>query len=239
MARALYREWFVKFRFPGRGHSTLIDSPAGPRPEGWSVRSLADLVEGQYGYTESASEKCVGPKFLRGMDINKRSFIDWASVPFCPVSNENHERFRLRVGDVVVIRMADPGKVGIVEVDTDAVFASYLIRLSTKSNLITPYYLFYFLLSDRYQDYITGASTGTTRKSASAPVVTGIECVLPPEPLMADFEHQVTPIRELLNSLVARNAVLRSARDLLLPKLISGELDVSRLPPEAPAEAVV
>src|SRR5437764_702959 len=130
------------------------------------VKKLSNLVETQYGYTESASEVEVGPQYLRGMDINKTSYIQWNSVPYCPISAENYNKYKLHIGDILVIRMADPGKVGIVEKEVNAVFASYLIRLHIKSPSLLPYYLFYFLTSDLYQQYVTGASTGTTRKSA-------------------------------------------------------------------------
>ncbi|HSH81689.1 MAG TPA: restriction endonuclease subunit S, partial [Herpetosiphonaceae bacterium] len=172
MAQALCREWFVYFRFPGHEQVRMVESEMGAVPEGWEVKRLSSLVETQYGYTESASEAEIGPKYVRGMDINKASYIVWDTVPYCPISSSDYDKYKLAVGDVLVIRMADPGKVGMIEKDIDAVFASYLIRLKRASPLISPFYLFYFLLSERYQSYISGASTGTTRKSASAGVIT-------------------------------------------------------------------
>ncbi|MGD0613749.1 MAG: restriction endonuclease subunit S, partial [Anaerolineales bacterium] len=153
MAQSVYSEWFGS-----------VDAKS--LPEGWDVAKLSDLVETQYGYTESANEIEVGPKFVRGMDINKNSYIKWNEVPYCPISKDELPKYKLSVWDILVIRMADPGKAGIVEKEIDAVFASYLIRLKIKSPKLSPYFLFYFLLSNRYKDYITGASTGTTRKSA-------------------------------------------------------------------------
>ena len=236
MARRIYEEWFVRFRFPGHEHTRMVDSPLGPVPEGWRVVPLAQMVATQYGYTESATDTPIGPKFLRGMDINKQPFIDWSAVPYCPIDADNFSKFKLSVGDVVVIRMADPGKIGIVEKNVEAVFASYLVRLRIVDERLSPYLLFYFLTSERYQDYITGVSTGTTRKSASAPVITGITFTVPPANVMEQFMGQVTPLRKLLNLLLEKNTNLRTTRDLLLPKLISGELDVSDLPePQAVA----
>jgi type I restriction enzyme S subunit len=115
MAQAIYREWFVHFRFPGHAKVKRVASPLGPIPQGWEVLKLSSLVETQYGYTESADSEPVGPRYLRGMDINKTSYIEWDSVPFCPISAEDYPRYKLRLGDILVIRMADPGKVGIVE----------------------------------------------------------------------------------------------------------------------------
>jgi len=229
MAQTIYREWFVHFRFPGHEKVKMVESEMGLIPEGWEVKRLFDLVETQYGYTESASENEVGPRFVRGKDINKNSYIDWDTVPYCPIDAEKHAKYRLQVGDILVVRMADPGKVGIIEKDIDAVFASYLIRLTAKYKSLSPYYFFYSLLDNRYQNYISGASTGTTRKSASAGVVTDFDIVIPADNVRYSFEKIIYPLRKSLNNLLERNRVLRQTRDLLLPKLISGEIDVSEL----------
>ena len=122
--------------------------------------------------------------------------------------------------------MADPGKVALVEEPVDAIFASYLVRLKLISDEITPTYLF-FVLSDReYQSFISGASGGSTRKSASAKLLTEFSVVVPPLEHIASFEERVHPIRSQTAKLLYANANLRKARDLLLPKLMSGEIAV-------------
>ena len=229
MARLLYREWFVHFRFPGHEDVKMVDSDLGPIPEGWDVARLSDLVSTQYGYTESANTNPVGPRYLRGMDMNKSSFIDWSSVPFCPISEPDRQKFAVQVGDVFVIRMADPGKVGICEWDVDAVFASYLVRLRPTEDRITPYYLFFTLSDEPYQGWVTGASTGSTRKSVSAKVMTEPSIVVPCTEALKRFDEAVRPVRSLLNTLLEQSALIRQARDLLLPQLVSGELEVSEL----------
>jgi type I restriction enzyme, S subunit len=229
MAQLIYREWFVHFRFPGHEKVKIVDSPLGKIPYGWEITPLSEIVNTQYGYTESAEDKPVGPKYLRGTDINKTTYINWSFVPYCKISDDQVKKYKLNIGDIVLIRMADPGKVGIVENDINAVFASYLVRFVIKSNIVKPYYLFFFLNDDRYQGYIKGASTGTTRKSASAGVLTGIDIVVPPKPIIDEFEDSILTLRQLLNNLLIKNNILRHTRDLLIPKLISGELDVSDL----------
>ena len=229
MAQAIYKEWFVNFRFPEHEKVKMIESELGLIPQGWEVKRLKELVEPQYGYTESATEEQIGPKFLRGTDVNKSTYINWDSVPFCKIDQEDFEKYRLKIGDIVIIRMADPGKIGIVEAEVNAIFASYLIRLKIKSDSIRPYYLFHFLSSEKYQNYIKGASTGTTRKSASAGVVTDIDLCIPPLRLIIEFENNVYVLRKQLNLLLEKNNNLRHTRDLLLPKLISGEIDVEGL----------
>lgn len=229
MAQAIYTEWFVNFRFPGYEDVEFVDSKLGKIPNTWQIKNLQELVDTQYGYTEKSQDEEVGPHYIRGTDINKTTFINWSDVPYCEIDDEDLSKFKTRVGDILVIRMADPGKPAIIESEQNSVFASYLIRLTRRSDALTPYYLFYFLLSDRYQGYISGASTGSTRRSASASVLTDIDILIPDERFLQDFDSQVIPIRKLITSLVERNNVLSKTRDILIPKLISGEIDVSEL----------
>jgi type I restriction enzyme S subunit len=181
----------------------------------------------------------VGPKFLRGTDINKTPFIDWATVPYCPIDDVLKRKYQLRLGDIVIIRMADPGKVAIVEREIDAVFASYLIRVIPTDPRLTPYYLFYVLSGDEYQRFISGVSTGSTRMTANAQLLVDFHMVLPPPALIRLFEEAVVPFRQQITGLLLQNEKLRAARDILLPRLMSGEIapskatEVRRLPIEA------
>jgi len=219
-ARQLYREWFVRLRFPGHEHTRKINGVL----EGWERIYLGDACDTQYGYTETATNEPVGPKFLRGTDINKTAYIDWSTVPYCPIDELRHRKYQLRVGDIVIIRMADPGKVAIIEREIDAVFASYLIRLLPTDARLTPYYLFYVLSDDAYQGFISGVSTGSTRKAASAPLLVDFHLFIPPQTLLRTFEDAVRPIRQQITTLLIQNEKLRAARDLLLSRLISGEI---------------
>lgn len=95
-ARQLYREWFVRLRFPGREHTRMTDGV----PEGWNRRKLVELCDAvDYGYTASADLDEVGPKFLRITDIVP-DLIDWASVPYCPIEDDRLVKFRLVEGDM-------------------------------------------------------------------------------------------------------------------------------------------
>jgi type I restriction enzyme S subunit len=77
-----------------------------------------------------------------------------------------------------------------------------------------------------YYAFITGASTGTTRKSASAGVIAEYQFVLPPQKLVEEFERRVGEIRSLLTTLLKKTVNLRRTRDLLLPRLLSGQVAV-------------
>ena len=221
--RLLYREWFVYLRFPGHEHVMVVDGV----PEGWEQHYLADVVTTQYGHTASAEDEPVGPKFLRGTDINKRTFIDWSAVPHCPEQGLDFDKYALHKGDILVIRMADPGKVALVEKPVRAVFASYLVRLQVRDpEAIPPLFLFQTLLDDRYQGFIGSASSGATRKTASAVLLTDFHFALPPRFLLSLYVEQVQPLRDMITKLVDQSTRAAEARELLLPRLMNGDLAV-------------
>jgi len=227
MAQLLYTEWFIKFEFPGHEKVKMVDSGTeyGLVPEGWKVKRLGDVVGVQYGYTASAEENNDYPKYLRGTDINKKSFIDWQGVPNCKISEDDFKKYKIKKGDVFIIRMADPGKIGICEREIKAVFASYLMRLNIKSNL-TPYYLYYFVTSERYQGFVLGASGGTTRKSVNSQQVGAIDILIPKREILDNFEAKAGLLREELTKLIQQNNSLSKTRDLLIPQLVVGRREL-------------
>lgn len=192
---------------------------------GWPNGSLSDLCTTQYGFTASASEEPVGPKFVRVTDINKRPWIDWANVPYCEIDSKAFESYRLRSGDIVVARMADPGKSAIIDEGVDAVFASYLVRLRTASRAHA-YYVYGFLQSDRYAEYAAGAMSGSVQKNMNAKVIVGAQIPIPPHAEMQKHLDEVLPLRERLAAALRENARLSAIRSEILPKLTSGTIRV-------------
>ena len=203
-----------------------MDSELGEIPEGWKVKALGDLChKPQYGYTSSARDRPIGPKFLRIMDVNKRSWIDWVSVPYCEITVDNSDKYRIYKSDILIARMADPGHGIMVEEDQDAVFASYLIRFRPIDKRHARI-LQYWIRSDGYWDLVRGRSAGTTRVSLNAKDLSGFPLVVPSESLTSKFSKHVSCIRASVVANAAEMQTLTSLRDTLLPKLIAGELRV-------------
>ena len=221
-AQAIFQSWFVDFD----GVTEFEDSELGKIPTGWSVEKLTDLCTTQYGYTESASDQKIGPKFLRVTDMNKQPWIDWNKVPYCKITETNFKKYFLKQGDLVVSRMADPGKVGIIEEDVDAVFASYLVRLKAIS-IEQSYFIFYFIRSKKYLDYAEGISSGgSVQKNMNAKRITDIDFVKPSDEKIKLFFNLIYPIRIKITKSNHQILSLTKTRDLLLPKLMSGEIRV-------------
>ncbi len=242
MARAIFKDWFVDFgptraKLEGRAPylplevwslfpDRLVDSELGPIPEGWGVKALGEVChKPQYGYTASASDEHVGPKFLRITDINKKPWIEWEAVPYCEITDENWSKYRLRHGDILIARMADPGHGCMVEEDREAVFASYLIRFRPMHERYARL-LQYWLRSDAYWGLVTGRGAGTTRVSLNAKVLSEFPLVVPSMSLLDTFGAQVASLRTRLVANAEESRILAAQRDTLLPRLVSGEVGV-------------
>ncbi|MCY4523021.1 MAG: restriction endonuclease subunit S [Caldilineaceae bacterium] len=245
MARALFKSWFVDFdpvraKVEGQlsGLPPDLDalfpesfeaSELGEKPAGWEVQRLGELChKPQYGYTQSAQDDPVGPKFLRITDINKGAWIVWDSVPYCEITPEDYEKYRLREGDVLIARMADPGHGCVVEVERDAVFASYLIRFRPLDGRFGRF-LQYWMRSDGYWQLVRERGVGTTRLSLNAKILSSFPIVVPSRALLDAFGDCVEDLRSRVVTNTAESSTLAALRDALLPRLVSGELRVADL----------
>jgi len=222
-ARQLYREWFVRLRFPGHEHTRITDGV----PKGWERQTLAELCESvDYGYTASAETDVVGPKFLRITDIVP-DVIDWTSVPYCPIEEGRLAKFRLVEGDIVIARTG--ATVGYAKRlhkrHPEAVFASYLVRLRLKPE-IDSLMVGIFVESGDYKNYVQSRVGGAAQPNANAKVLSAAEILVPPPSIQRVFHESVAPMIDQREVLQLQNQQLRAARDLLLPRLMSGEIAV-------------
>jgi type I restriction enzyme, S subunit len=222
-ARLLYQEWFVRLRFPGHEHTRITDGV----PEGWERKKLIDLCEFvDYGYTASADQEEIGPKFLRITDIVPE-FIEWSSVPYCRIEDERLVKFRLVEGDIVIARTG--ATVGYAKRlhkrHPEAVFASYLVRLRPKEH-VDNLLLGVFVESQAYKDYVKSRVGGAAQPNANAQVLAAAEILVPKPNIQREFGGFIEVLVDQREILQIQNQKLRAARDLLLPRLMSGEVAV-------------
>ena len=187
---------------------------------------LADIVTTQYGITASAKFDGNGIKLVRVTDINKANWINWDAVPNVEVSQRDNEKYHLRKGDLMVARMADPGKSAIFDDEAvPAVFASYLVRLQT-SSYEDSLFLFGFLKSKHYLDYAQAAMSGSVQKNMNARVIVNTQLRWPLPVALNSFAKEAQLLRMTLNSRLREIETLASLRDTLLPELLSGRVRV-------------
>ena len=151
----------------------------GEIPESWEVVSLGNYCyKPDYGYTESASDSPVGPKFLRITDIQNEE-VDWEKVPYCVCSEEDKEKYLLKPGDIVIARIgATTGKAYMIDDCIQAVFASYLIRVRTKEDLLPDFLAQYFRTSG-YWRQIHQSKGGRLKGGVNIPILNRLVLPLP------------------------------------------------------------
>jgi type I restriction enzyme, S subunit len=164
VAEKLKKGMLEEFLTRGIGHREFKNTDLGEIPKEWEIVEIADVSRSvSYGYTASACNEPVGPKFLRITDIASGK-INWNKVPFCRCSESEYEANHLKKDDIVFARTgASTGATGLIDADVDSVFASYLIRI-VPSERINSRYLLLFFNTDTYwaqlRTYLAGSAQG-------------------------------------------------------------------------------
>jgi len=146
----------------------------------WPTKAIAEVASLTYGYTESATEHAVGPRFLRITDIRSDG-VQWSTVPYCTIDDCERERFSLRSGDIVFARTgATTGKSYLIQSPPNAVFASYLIRLRVVTPDLHPPFLAHFFRTVEYWRAIASGTTGSAQGGFNASKLGSLQVPLPP-----------------------------------------------------------
>jgi len=231
MAQSLYREWFVNFRFPSYEKVRMVDSNLGKIPVGW-LEKLVDHVDYLEGPgIRNWQYRQEGIPFLNirtlisnDIDLTKVNYLDEDEV------NTKYLHFLLRPYDHVVSSSGTLGRLVTVQsIHLPLMLNTSIIRMRPKSDRAPRWLLKHFLLSDYYQNQINALATGVAQKNYGPAHLKQMWIVVPDEDIARKYEALVEPIEEMILKLVQKNRLLRQIRDLLLPRLISGELDVSDL----------
>jgi type I restriction enzyme, S subunit len=225
LADEVYREWFVRLRFPGHQKANFIKGVPGD----WPVKKLGELVRTQYGYTASAEAEGDGPKFLRITDIVPAA-INWELVPHCKIDGNDEEKYLLREGDIVVARTGATFGYAkrINKRHPKTIFASYLVRLIPKRP-VDAIFLGLSIERSTFKEFVRMFDTGAAQPQANATTMALFPVLYPPEPLLTEFNKIVEPILDEKELLLDQIATLSRTRDSLLPRLISGKLSVENL----------
>jgi type I restriction enzyme S subunit len=245
MAQAIYREWFVEFRFPGHEGVRMVDSELGPIPEGWQAIPLGRLLEKYIGggwgsECEDDTHGC-GARVIRGTDMPRARVLDLSSAPVRFHEASNLAKRLLAENDIVIEVSGGSsdqpvGRVLFVSSELldvsggPTMCASFckLLRVASGHSPLLVYWHLRDLYDSRgieeYQVQSTGIKNLRFSQLAHADL-----CVVPGQRAQSEFDGVVRPMMSLQASLGRANANLRETRDFLLPRLISGEIDVSEL----------
>lgn len=230
MARRIYEEWFVRFRFPGHEQAKMVESELGLIPEGWSWGKLRDIAE---DVRDSINPDATDPStpYVGLEHIPRRSLglSDWGFA-----SEVQSTKLRFKSGDILFGKIRPYfHKVAVAPVDGVASSDAIVIRAKdhTWYSLVLA-----TVSSDAFVAEATQSANGTKMPRANWNVLLGYKVPIPSSMVLSKFNDLMSGIVGFIRTTTLKNRNLRATRDLLLPKLISGELDVSTLP--EPEEAI-
>ena len=219
-ARHLYREWFVQLRFPGYEHAKIVKGV----PEGWIKSQLAH-------YTEAIT-RGITPQYEEGTGftvINQKCIRDGQlSLEFAREhKNEVPTRKLVRLGDVLVNSTGEGtlGRVAQVRRELQRhTFDSHVTIVRPKQEIPKWYFGFSIMKLEPLLSVLGRGATNQTELSNAT--ISEMDFVLPNKKVTNEFEKIIEPIINQLENISSQNKLLGEARDLLLPKLMSGEIEV-------------
>jgi len=216
-ARQLHREWFARLRFPGHEHTRIVNGV----PDGWEAKTLGDLCE---EVRETVKPEAIDPDTpyigLEHMPRRSISLSDWGTAE--QVTSSKH---RFREGEILFGKIRPYfHKVGIAFLDGIASSDAIVIRpLSAKLRGV--------VLMTVASDPFVAVTAQKMREGSKMPRADWKQMQqyvvpLPPDGLLSNFDSAIQSLVEQLKTLTFANRKLRAARDLLLPRLMSGEIAV-------------
>jgi type I restriction enzyme, S subunit len=201
-ARLLYREWFVNFRYPGHEEVPLVESESRPFPKGWRVAELGEILTLAYGKALKAADRVGGPVAVYGSG----GLVGWHDEP-------------LVSGPAIIVgRAGTAGSVHWSETDAHPIDSAFYVSSSLPSR-----WLHQMLITCTF--VLSGAAIPILNRHD----LYRTQILMPNTDLIENFDRLIAPVYGLSASLSCQTAFLKEARDLLLPRLVSGDLDISDL----------
>lgn len=244
MAENLYKEWFVRFRFPGYEKAEFGDSKYGKLPNTFSIVRMNDVfnyyIGGGWGEEEQSDDFPKKASVIRGADFPNVWHYDVSSCPCRFHKTKNYTARQLKAGDIIMeisggTSEQPVGRVVLVNrelidrfEDGRVICASFCKLIRVNKEKVSPYYFYYWmklLYNTRIIDKFQLQSTGIINFKFES-FLRKCDVMLPPKEVMDTFEKQVATLHREMNLLAKQNSLLARRRDLLLPRLMSGKLEV-------------
>ena len=227
MAQTLYQEWFVHFRFPGHESLRMVESSLGLIPQGWEIISASDAI-------------FINPQTSIPRDTKKPFVPMKSATEHSMLITEIEERTgnsgaKFKNGDTLFARITpclENGRTGFVQFlpnDDEIAFGSTEF-IVLRSKILNPYFVYFLAQTYDFRENAIKSMTGATgRQRVVNQCFDDYFFPSPNQDILDQFESTISPLFRKIQNLSERNTNLQKTRDLLLPKLISGEIDVSEL----------
>jgi len=219
-ARLLYREWFVGLSFPGHEHVKIIDGV----PEGWkksTVSKLGDVVTGKTPSTKDPDNFGGKIPFIKTPDMHKNPIII-ETLQYLSEKGANSQAKKYIPEDSIMVSCI--GTVGIVAINAIKAQTNQQINTVIPPKEHFRYYT-YFALGD-LKSRLEAMGGGATMVNVNKGKFESLPIVIPSDSTLQEFHEVCNPIFLQIKNLLIQNQRLKTARDLLLPRLMNGEIEV-------------
>jgi type I restriction enzyme S subunit len=228
MAQEIFKEWFLRFRFPGWQKVKFVNSELGKIPEGWEVKFLSeffDFLEGpgirNWQYTTSGC-RFINIRLIQNNDIDIKS----ANFISTEEANGKYKHFQLQERDMIVSTSGTLGRSAIVRKEhLPLLLNTSVIRFRPKDKKNYGF-MYQFLNSIYFQNKILSMASGSAQPNFGPVHLKQIKLVVPNKDILNLFSTLIDPVYEKIIILKSENQKLATMRDLLLPKLMRGEIRV-------------
>lgn len=220
-AQDLYKEWFVRFRFPGYEATKFGNG----LPEGWNVKKLADYGRVETGKTPSTEVTENYGKdimFVKTPDMHGNMFTIQTGEY---LSQQGHKCQPKKLLPANSIMVSCIGTGGVVSINAEPAHTNQQINSIILDNPLFLEWLFFTCKSLKETIELFGA-TGATMTNLSKGKFEKLKVIEPTQDLVLQFHDKVNPFFDEIKSLMCQNQNLAKQRDLLLPRLMSGKLEV-------------
>ena len=222
MAENLYKEWFVRFRFPGYENKKFVDGI----PADWKILRMSDfcyVTDGTHDTPKPVNDG--GVPLVTGKCI-KNGFIDF-NEPY-NISYQDHEsiskRSGLQTGDILFSNIGTVGTTCLVNYDRE--FSVKNVIIFKPGNIKVSNYLYSWLNSDSIQAIFATQTNGASQQFVGLNFMRRFKILVPNENVLDLYSGRIKPIRTEIVKLHDINENLTKQRDMLLPRLMSGKIEV-------------
>ena len=225
MAQKIYKEWFVDFKFPNHETATFKQTDLGEIPIDWEVKQIGKEYKTYLGGTPSRNEEKYwngNIPWLNSGKTNELRIIEASEYITELGLGKSSTKLMPQYTTVLAITGATLGQVSMLGSEMCA--NQSVVGIYSDTN---PEYVFY-LMKDKIQKLVQNASGGA-QQHINKDIVNEMKFVLPADTILNDFKNSICPINKEIFNLLYKNRALKQTRDLLLPRLISGEIDVENM----------
>jgi len=230
MAKLIYDEWFVKFKFPGHETVKMVDSGTdfGEIPEGWQVKRMSDfgdVITGKTPPTKDEENYGEDMQFIKTPDMHNNLFVINTEQKLSEKGVSTQKKKTLPTNSIIVSCI---GTVGVVSINAFPCQTNQQINTVVLNKQTHREYL-YFLCESLKTHLENLGSNGATMGNVNKEKFQSIKVLYPDEKILEHYSNICAPMFQQIKDLQLKNQNLAATCDLLLPKLMSGELDVSEL----------